>query len=284
MVQKLPSFSAYFRLMRLHAPVGIWLLLWPCWWAIALAGQGFPWLLYGLFAAGAVVMRSAGCIINDMADRDFDRQVERTKTRPLASGELSMRQASVLLGLLLATALAIAIMLGPVVVSWAAASLAFVIIYPFMKRLTWWPQLFLGLTFNWGALIGYAAVTGGMHPAAVALYLGGIFWTLGYDTIYAHQDKLDDARIGVKSTALKLGGATRKVVGLFYSLALVGWFAALLLAGGELLLPGALLALAGAHFCWQLKVVDLDKPDSCRDVFRSNTWLGAIVWLAYLLA
>jgi len=270
-----PALSPYLRLMRLHQPVGIWLLLWPCCWSIALAANGTPPLsLLALFALGAVTMRSAGCIINDMADREFDRQVERTQNRPLASGELSMRQAGILLAILLLIAAALAFMVGPAAILWGALSLIPVAIYPFMKRISWWPQLFLGLTFNWGALMGWAAVRGGIEWPAILLYTGGIFWTLGYDTIYAHQDKADDARIGVKSTALRLGLRTKPAVALFYAAALFFW--AIAGANLPLLLPVA------AHSLWQVYSVDLDTPSSCRRAFKSNAWLGALVFLSFL--
>lgn len=279
--------SPYLRLMRLHQPVGIWLLLWPCWWSITLASAGQPsLLLMAYFAAGAVLMRSAGCIINDMADREFDKQVERTKTRPLASGELSMTQASALLAVLLAASAVIAWQLGITVMLWAVLSLLPVATYPFMKRISWWPQFFLGLTFNWGALMGWAAVTGDVTPPALALYIGSLFWTLGYDTIYAHQDKHDDARIGVKSTALRLGSATRRAVALFYLLAMLSWLAAGWLAGCGLFFFIGMLAVQ-LHFGWQLCKVDLDDSASCRRIFVSNTTMGwmllAAIFFGFLL-
>lgn len=268
--------------MRLHQPVGIWLLLWPCWWGIALASYGYPSLqLLLLFAIGAVLMRSAGCIINDMADREFDKQVERTRTRPLASGELGMKQAAILLCALLLGSLAIALLLGPAVLIWAALSLLPVVIYPFMKRISWWPQLFLGLTFNWGALMGWAAVRGEMDWPAIALYAGGIFWTLGYDTIYAHQDKNDDQKIGIKSTALRLGEHTKQFVALFYLLALVLFVWAGMLAGMHNSFYALMLPVA-VHFICQVYRVNLDEPASCRQVFISNIRLGGWVMVAFL--
>lgn len=278
------TFSPYLRLMRLHQPVGIWLLMWPCWWSIALASDGVPSPeLLALFALGSVLMRSAGCIINDIADREFDKQVERTRTRPLASGELSVKQALVLLALLLLASAIIAWHLGEIVMLWAVLSLIPVATYPFMKRISWWPQFFLGLTFNWGALMGWAAVRGTVEWPAIALYVGCIFWTLGYDTIYAHQDKKDDARIGVKSTALRLGKSTQKAVGLFYMLAMAGWIAAAwLVEAGPLffaIMAGVMLQLG-----WQLCHVDLDDPTSCRRIFVSNTKLGWLVFAAFISA
>lgn len=274
----------YIRLMRLHQPTGIWLLLWPCWWSAALASRGTISLpLLVLFALGAVLMRSAGCIINDLADRRFDAQVERTKNRPLASGEVSLKEAFLLLALLLLAAACVALAMGWRVVLWAVLSLPLVITYPFMKRMTWWPQLFLGLTFNWGALLGWAAVRGSIGWPAVCLYIGGIFWTLGYDTIYAHQDKHDDALIGVKSSALRLGDKTKKAVGLFYLPAVIFWALAGWMAGHNLWLY-SLLALAELQMGWQVCNVDLDNPGSCRRMFKSNVWLGLLVFTGFLLS
>jgi len=268
--------------MRLHQPTGIWLLLWPCWWSIALASHGWPSLkLLALFALGAALMRSAGCIINDIADRKFDAQVERTKSRPLASGELGVRQAIVLLAILLAAAACVAFALGWAVVLWAALSLPLVIAYPFMKRICWWPQLFLGFTFNWGALMGWAAVRGTVEFPAICLYIGCIFWTLGYDTIYAHQDKCDDARIGVKSTALRLGDNTRHVVGLCYLLAVFFWLAAGSFAGSTTWLLIALL-LAELQLGWQLCHANFDDPASCRRAFMSNATLGWLLFAGFV--
>lgn len=275
--------SPYLRLMRLHQPVGIWLLLWPCWWSIALASHGYPSLkLLLLFAIGAVLMRSAGCIINDMADREFDKQVERTRTRPLASGELGMKQATILLCALLLCSLIIALLLGPAVMLWAALSLIPVAVYPFMKRISWWPQLFLGMTFNWGALMGWAAVRGAVDWPAVMLYIGGIFWTLGYDTIYAHQDKNDDQKIGIKSTALRLGENTKRAVAVFYALAVLCWLA----AGNLALMHDSyylLMIPVMVHFALQLRRLDIDNPLSCRQVFVSNVRLGLLMAMACLL-
>ena len=270
--------------MRLHQPVGIWLLLWPCWWSITLASHGKPSvLLLFLFAVGAVAMRSAGCIINDIADRDFDKQVERTRHRPLASGALSLKQALWLLSGLLGVAALVAVALGMNVLMWAVFSLPLVISYPFMKRISWWPQLFLGFTFNWGALLGWVAVHDHVELPAILLYAGGLFWTLGYDTIYAHQDKEDDARAGIKSSALRLGANTKRMVGVFYLLSVLLWAAAGWIAGSNMLFF-AFLVLCELHFGWQLCTVDLDNPASCRRIFVSNVVLGWIFFAGTLLA
>jgi 4-hydroxybenzoate polyprenyltransferase len=270
----------YARLMRLDRPIGTWLLLWPCWWSLALAAPGWPdpWLM-ALFAVGALVMRGAGCTVNDIADRDIDGRVARTATRPLPSGAVSLTQALVLLGVLLALGLAILVQLGIVAIWLGVAALPLIGLYPFMKRITWWPQAWLGLTFNWGALIGWAAVTGTVGAPPLALYAAGIAWTLGYDTIYAHQDKEDDALIGVKSSARRLGEATRPWLYAFYAIAVAligvaGWLAGLAW-------PFYLgLGLAAAQLAWQAARVDIDAPADCLATFKSNKWLGLIVFAA----
>lgn len=269
--------------MRLGQPVGIFLLLWPCWWSLALAQHAMPSFgLLVLFAVGAVAMRSAGCIINDMLDRDFDRHVERTRTRPLASGEITMRQAAYTLLALLVLSLLIVLCMNLMAFKLAAFSLVLVASYPLMKRITWWPQAFLGITFNWGALMGWAAVNGDVALPAILLYIGGIFWTLGYDTIYAHQDKADDMRIGVKSTALRLGEESRFWITLFYVAAALLWAVAGITAGNNWRYYIGLMAVA-AHFAWQLHIVNINDPANCLRVFRSNSVLGLILFLALVV-
>ena len=269
----MPRALIYFRLMRLHQPVGIWLLLWPCWWSLALATESRP-LIFVLFALGSVVMRSAGCIINDMWDRKVDGHVERTKHRPLASGEISMRQATILLAALLAVALIIAALLGTQVMLWAALSLPLIVAYPLMKRITWWPQVFLGLTFNWGALVASVATHGEVTSASLLLYTGCIFWTLVYDTIYAHQDKIDDAKIGVKSAALKLGGFTKSFVLACYAVFSLCLFLAVQPEKWSLVL----YICAVLHMVWQVWAVKLEIPASCKKIFASNARIG---WLIF---
>ncbi len=270
----------YLRLMRLDRPIGTWLLLLPGWWSIAMAADRWPDLrLFVLFGIGAVVMRGAGCTFNDIVDRDFDAMVARTAARPIPSGAVSLRQAVAFLGLLLLIGLGILSMLnGPARVM-GAASLLLVVTYPFMKRITYWPQAWLGLTFNWGALLGWTAVTGGLAAAPAVLYIAGLFWTLGYDTIYAHQDKEDDALIGVKSTALRLGAATPAWLVFFYALAMVliagaGWFAGLRWPFYLLLLPAAL------QMVWQVRTIDIDNSPDCLDKFKSNRVFGWLVLAA----
>lgn len=267
----------YLKLARLDRPIGTWLLLFPCWWSIALAATGWPdlWLMV-LFGIGSVVMRGAGCTVNDILDRDFDARVERTRSRPIPSGQVSVRQALAFLVLLLAIGLAILVQLNGMTLALGVASLALIGIYPLMKRVTWWPQAFLGLTFNWGALMGWAAVTGRVDLPALVLYGAGIVWTLGYDTIYAHQDKEDDARVGVKSTALRLGERSRVWIGGFYAACLIGLLGTGLAAGvGAPFLIG--LALAAGQLVWQVASWSPDDPADCLDKFKSNRWFAWLV-------
>ena len=282
MMPPLP-YHAYYRLMRLDKPVGIWLLMWPCWWSVALAsGQLRPDLL-ALFFLGAVFMRSAGCIINDITDRKIDAQVERTRHRPIASGEVSVGEGVVLVCFLMILALVVAAMLGGVVVKLALVWTPLVIAYPWMKRIIAWPQLFLGLTFNAGALLGWVAVRGVIEWPAVALYLGGVFWTLGYDTIYALQDKEDDAKIGVRSTALSFGTRAALWVGGFYALQMACLAAAG--RGAGLIFPYYLLLIPmAAHLTWQTFALQPDNSVSCRRIFVTNGWAGALVFLAIFLS
>lgn len=267
----------YLRLARLDRPIGTWLLLWPCWWSIALAA-GSPLLLIS-FALGAVVMRGAGCTFNDIVDRDLDAKVARTANRPLPSGAVSVKAAWAFLIAQGLVGLIILLSLNPFAIAVGIASLVPVAVYPFMKRVTYWPQLFLGVAFNWGALLGWAAATGNLEMPAIWLYLGGIFWTLGYDTIYAHQDKEDDALIGIKSTALKFGARSKLAIAIFYGcamamFALAGWSRDL--GGGFWLL----LCAAGLHLGWQTVKLQSDNPANCLHLFRSNRNFGAILFAA----
>jgi len=266
----------YARLARWDRPIGTWLLLFPAWWGIALAGPQWPDpLLLLLFAIGAVAMRGAGCTLNDIADRDYDGKVARTRLRPLPSGRVSVPQALAFMAAQLAVGAAVLFSLKPLCWWLGLGVLVLIGTYPFMKRITWWPQLFLGLNFNWGALLGWAAVTGSLAWPPVLLYLGGIFWTLGYDTIYAHQDKEDDARIGVKSSALALRERTRPFLFAFYAAALALWAAAGIRVDlGVLFWAG--LAGAGLQLYWQAAYVNIDDPADCLAKFRSNRIAG---WL-----
>jgi 4-hydroxybenzoate polyprenyltransferase len=279
----LPSaLRPYVRLARLDRPIGWWLLLFPCWWGAVLAGPGLPpasMLL--LFLIGAIVMRGAGCTINDLADRDIDRQVARTRDRPLARGDLSIRQAALFLGVQLAIGLIILVQFNTTAILLGLAVVPLVIAYPFMKRVTWWPQLFLGLTFNWGALVGWAAMRGTLDAPAILLYLAGIAWTLGYDTIYSHQDKQDDALIGVRSSALRIGAATRPFLLLTYAIA-IGLLAGAGALAGLSALYYAALALAACQLAWQVATVMIDDAAVCLDRFKSNRWFGWAVLAAIL--
>jgi|TARA_R100000005_G_scaffold96585_1_gene84827 4-hydroxybenzoate polyprenyltransferase len=274
----------YMKLSRLDRPIGTWLLLLPCLWSIALAAPAgeFPDLwLFILFGIGALVMRGAGCTLNDIADRDFDGKVERTKKRPIPSGQVTLTQAFIWLGLQCLIGLLILSQFNLFAILLGAASLIHVAIYPFAKRFTYWPQFFLGLAFNYGALLGWAAVKGELSLAPVIMYVGGIAWTLGYDTIYAHQDKEDDILIGVKSTALKLGEQTRPWLAGFYAVI----FACLLLSGylvGLTLPFYILMAGAGAHLFWQIKALDIGNSDLCLLLFKSNKTFGFIVLAAII--
>ncbi len=279
------AFRPYLKLARMDRPIGTWLLLWPCWWSITLAsGGGFQlnslWLLI-LFAIGATVMRGAGCTYNDIVDRNFDGQVARTKSRPIPAGEVSVKQAVVFMVAQCLVGLLVLVQLNMFAMGVGTASLILVAIYPFMKRVTYWPQAWLGLTFNWGALMGWTAVEGSLAWPALLLYAGGIFWTLGYDTIYAHQDREDDMLVGVKSTALALGGGTQRAVAVFYSFFIIALIAAGILANlHEIYYIG--IALAATHLGVQVKRVDIDDPDACLSVFRSNISFGWIVFFSLI--
>jgi 4-hydroxybenzoate polyprenyltransferase len=268
----------YARLARLDRPIGTWLLLFPAWWGIALASPRWPDpVLLALFALGALVMRGAGCTLNDIADRDYDGKVARTRLRPLPSGRVTVPQAILFMLGQLAVGAAILFSLNRASILLGIAVLGLIATYPLMKRITWWPQLFLGLNFNWGALLGWTAVTGRLAWPPILLYLGGILWTVGYDTIYAHQDKEDDARIGVKSSALALGSRTRPWLFVFYGGALALWAA----AGGAAGLGRPFrfaLAAAAVQLCWQAQWVKTDNPADCLAKFRSNRIVG---WLIF---
>ena len=271
----------YAALMRIDRPIGTWLLFWPCAWSVALAGGGGQWRLFALFALGAFVMRSAGCAYNDIVDRDLDRQVERTRLRPLASGRISVRSAWALVLALSFIGLGVLLMLPRTAQLVALASLILVAAYPFMKRLTWWPQAWLGLVFSWGALVGWPAVTGVLDLPAVFLWLGSIFWVIGYDTLYAIQDIEDDALVGVKSSARALGKHLRSGVAISYALAVLGWAIAVWLVRPQ---PLALLALlpAALHLARQVVRLDPTNGEGALALFRSNRFAGFVI-LAGLL-
>jgi 4-hydroxybenzoate polyprenyltransferase len=287
-VQILPAaIRPYAQLMRLDRPIGWWLLLLPCWWGLVLAqiaaGGGIPNLKYAvLFLVGAIVMRGAGCTVNDIVDREIDSAVERTRARPIPSGQVSVMQAIIFLCSQLLVGLIILLQFNWLTIETAIASLAIVAIYPFMKRVTYWPQVVLGLAFNWGVLVSWTAVHNSFSYAPFVLYVGGIAWTLAYDTIYAHQDKEDDILIGVKSTALKFGAATPKWLTVFFAAALVLIDIGLWLVHAPL---PAHIGVAGAalHATWQVLQFDGDNAARCLQLFRSNRMLGLIVLAGLLI-
>jgi 4-hydroxybenzoate polyprenyltransferase len=279
-----PGLVPYIRLARLDRPIGTWLLLFPSWWAIALAAPAWPdWRLMALFGIGAVTMRGAGCTLNDIIDRDFDARVARTRTRPLPSGAVSVRQAALFLALQLVIGAAVLASLDRLAILLGFFVLLLIATYPLMKRVTYWPQFFLGLNFNWGALMGWAAATGRIELPAVLLYVGGIAWTLGYDTIYAHQDKEDDILVGVKSAALALGERTLPWLFVFYAVAVLLWAAAA--AAAAIAWPFWLaLGLVTLQLFWQAASVDTDDAADCLAKFRSNRWTGWLFLLGIVAA
>ncbi|KAH9496318.1 Para-hydroxybenzoate--polyprenyltransferase, mitochondrial precursor (PHB:polyprenyltransferase) [Bulinus truncatus] len=277
----------YLRLIRFDKPIGTWLLYWPCTWSIALAAQPgcMPdWKMLALFGAGAFFMRGAGCIINDMWDKDFDKQVARTRNRPLASGEITYFQALVFLGTQLSCAFAILLQLNTYSIVLGAASMGLVITYPLCKRFTYWPQIMLGFTFNYGALLGFSAVRGAVDwPLCLPLYFSCILWTLVYDTIYAHQDKYDDMLIGVKSTAIRLGEQTKPWMIAFITGMTTGLTATGLLS--EMTWPYyTAVGITAARLIQQIYTVRLDNADDCAKAFRGNFYLGAVMFLGIIFS
>lgn len=276
--------AQFIALTRLDKPVGIWLVFFPAAWAVALASApATDWRMLLLCLWGAVLTRSAGCIVNDLTDRKLDRHVARTKDRPLASGAVSVGAALQLLFLLLLSALFLALALPPAVFVLSFLTVPLIVAYPWMKRITWWPQMFLGVTFNLGALIGWAAVRDAVDMPALWLYLGAVAWTFGYDTLYAHQDAVDDAKVGIKSSARALGDNTVRVVGLAYAF----FIACLTLAGAQAgAEPGYFtgLTVAALHLLWQLWRCDIRDPALAGRLFRSNVWVGLMILLGTVLS
>ena len=276
----------YLRLARLDRPIGSWLLLMPCWWSVGLAAvharsQVNLWHVL-LFFVGAFAMRGAGCTWNDIVDRDLDARVERTRSRPIPSGQVTVAAAAAFLALQALVGLAVLLQFNRFTIYVGFASLAVVAIYPFMKRITYWPQIVLGLAFSWGALMGWPATFARLDLPALLLYAGAISWVIGYDTIYAHQDREDDALIGIKSTALLFRERTKPMLALFYALAvaliaLAGWS-----AGAGLLFALGLLAFA-THLAWQIARLDVDDPIDCLVVFKSNRDAGLILFAGLVL-
>ncbi|MCT4333933.1 4-hydroxybenzoate octaprenyltransferase [Paracoccus sp. YLB-12] len=279
----------FLHMSRADRPIGTWLLLLPCWWGIGLAMMAdgprpFDLWIAVACAIGALVMRGAGCTWNDITDRDIDAQVARTRSRPLPSGRIGLRAAYLWLVAQGMTGLVILLTLGQAATWMGVASLALVAIYPFAKRFTWWPQIFLGFAFNWGVMLAYAAHMGRVDLAPVVAWLAGIAWTIFYDTIYAHQDAEDDALIGVKSTALLFGDNSPRILAGFAALAVALLAIAISLTGRNLLIGGAGLAGFAAHLIWQLRLFQPDQNDSCLRLFRSNRDAGLILALFLAIA
>jgi 4-hydroxybenzoate polyprenyltransferase len=277
----------YLRLARLDRPIGSWLLLLPCWWSAALAASvvrdisQLP-LEIALFFLGAFAMRGAGCTWNDITDRDLDAKVERTRSRPIPAGQVSVKQALVFLIAQALVGLAVLLQFNRFAVMTGIASLLIVAIYPFMKRITWWPQIVLGLAFSWGALMGFAVRLGRIDATALVLYAGSIAWVIGYDTIYAHQDAEDDALIGVKSTARLFGERTHQALVVFYGLAVLLIGVALVLAGSGFFAWIGLVAFA-AHLVWQIRRLRIGDTALCHRVFKSNRDAGLLLFAGLLV-
>jgi 4-hydroxybenzoate polyprenyltransferase len=278
-----PRLRPYASLMRLDRPIGSWLLYWPCAWSIALAGVGGRWDLLLWLGLGAWAMRSAGCVYNDIVDRDLDRRVERTRLRPLASGRVSPRSAWLLIALLCLIGLVVLLQLNWIAAIVALVSIAPVAAYPFMKRITWWPQAWLGIVFSWGALVGWPAVTGSFAWTPFLLWFGSIAWVVGYDTLYAIQDIEDDALVGVKSSARRLGDKAPAGIAAFYCLALLLWGAAIWSVRPDWI---ALLTLvpAALHLANQALRAEASDGELALKLFRSNRFCGLLVALAMLVA
>ncbi len=289
----------YAQLARWDRPIGWQLLLWPCWWSAALAPQaiapsavhtGLPslWHLF-LFLVGAIAMRGAGCTYNDLVDHDIDDKVARTRSRPLPSGRVSRRQAKMFLVLQSLMGFLVLIQFNPFAVLLGILSLLTVAIYPFLKRFTDWPQLGLGLAFSWGALMGWAGHWGALSISPVLLYAGSILWTIGYDTIYAHQDKEDDALVGVRSTARLFGSHTRQALTVLYLGAILLFFAAFVTSpmgasGGPSWPAYAALAVGAVQMTWQILNLDIDDPDQCLALFKSNSVFGWIIFFGLIFS
>ena len=282
-----PAFARpYLRLARLDRPIGSWLLLIPCWWSLGLAAMRaseLPRLSHVvLFFIGAFAMRGAGCTWNDFVDRDLDAKVERTRSRPIPSGQLTARQAAIFMVAQAFVGLLVLLQFNRFTIVCGFASLGVVAIYPFMKRITYWPQIVLGLAFSWGALMGWPATFGRLDAPALVLYAGSILWVIAYDTIYAHQDREDDLMIGIKSTALLFQTDTKPMLAVFYAGAVVLIGAAGLVAGGRAIFVVGMVAFA-AQLAWQVWRIDIDDPALCLRLFKSNRDAGLVLFGAMLL-
>ena len=276
LVARLPQrWRDYAQLARFDRPIGWWLLFWPCAWGVWLAGAGSQLALVAWLLLGSIAMRGAGCVYNDIVDADLDRQVARTASRPVASGRVSRRGAWLWLLVLCLVGLVVLLQLHPLAQAVALGSIALVAAYPFMKRITWWPQAWLGLVFTWGLLVGWTELRADNWDALAALYLGAVFWVIGYDTIYALQDREDDALVGIRSSALRLGGQVKGGVALFYGLAMACWLLAFWLFRSDWV---ALLTLipAAVHLVWQVATLDPGDGANPLERFRSNRLFGAL--------
>ncbi|MEM7302144.1 MAG: 4-hydroxybenzoate octaprenyltransferase [Pseudomonadota bacterium] len=276
----------YAQLARWDRPIGWWLLLWPCWWSLAMAAihgeQPLNLWLLALFFLGAITMRGAGCTYNDLVDHKIDMAVERTRSRPLPSGRVTRKQTVAFIALQLVVGAAILFSFNGFAIVTGLVSIVVILAYPFAKRVTDWPQFVLGLAFSWGALLGWAAVFGSLSAAPVILYLGSILWVIGYDTIYAHQDREDDALVGVRSTARLFGEKTRLALSLLYGAAMLLFAIGFFLAGaGWIAFAG--LALGAAQMIWQIRTIDIDDGDQCLRLFKSNSHFGWILFLGLVV-
>ncbi|OAO01081.1 4-hydroxybenzoate polyprenyltransferase [Sphingomonadales bacterium EhC05] len=287
----LPKAAQPFALLaRFDRPIGWWLLFWPCAWSVALAGVlpgsfGGSWAnlsLVAMFLVGAIAMRGAGCVYNDIIDRDLDKKVERTASRPLASGAMTLKAAWIWLAILCSIGLLILLQLNLIAQLVALGSLALVAAYPFMKRITWWPQVWLGMVFSWGGLVGWLAVDPQFSWSMIALYVGTIFWVIGFDTIYALQDREDDALVGIRSSALRLGRNVAFGVLVFYLLALAAWAIAIWIIRPDYLALAALVPIA-IHLFWQIATLKTDDGEDALNKFRSNRFAGFLMFLACLV-
>lgn len=279
----LPSWLIpYIRLLRIDRPIGFWLLLWPALWGLSFASLSLkaPYLnlsLLAIFVAGAFLTRSAGCVFNDIVDRDLDKKVARTKSRPIASGAIPRLTASFILALLLLLALSLLLMLNNITIGFGVFIVVPILIYPFMKRITFWPQAMLALCFSWGALMGWTAVTADLNWVALLITLAAFFWTMGFDTIYAHQDREDDTMIGIKSTARKFGTSTPYWLVAFYGLTIVSLYFVGWIIDAKLIYFTS-LAMAALQAAWQINTLDINDPDNCLARFRSNNLFGFIIF------
>ncbi|MBR0754665.1 4-hydroxybenzoate octaprenyltransferase [Bradyrhizobium jicamae] len=282
--RRLPvAWRPFTRLARLDRPVGIWLTLLPCWAALIQASHGWPDIrLLLVFSLGALLMRSAGSTINDIADRNFDGHVERTRFRPLASGQIGVPQAFVFLAVELALAAMLLIFLTPFTRLIAIGVLPLVLIYPFCKRFTHWPQAMLGAAFNWGMLMAWAEIAGHVPAAAVLMWIGAIAWQIGYDTVYAYVDVRDDTSLGLKSTAILFGPHGKACIGLFYALTVGAWTIGGWLSGMSIAYGAGMLVIAG-HLAWQTWRLDLARPELSYRLFLSNILTGALLAITTLI-